>query len=110
MPDPTVATPNAGTLFGQARDSFFMSISSAERQNLSGCSTIDEVLSRIENLSSLSKAKKRILPCLKKVKSFGDNLSTYFKVLEIFCASNPEWANLALGSLFLVLQVGAICP
>jgi len=107
MPDPTVATPNAGTLFGQARDSFFMSISSAERQNLSGCSTIDEVLSRIENLSSLSKAKKRILPCLEKVKSFGDNLSTYFKVLEIFCASNPEWANLALGSLFLVLQVGA---
>lgn len=101
------AVANAEMLFAQARESFLASLSPAERQTLSGCSSINEVLNRTQSLASLNKAKTRILPCLEKIKSFGDNISAYFKVLEIFCASNPEWANLALGSLFLVLQVRA---
>ncbi|KAK0649423.1 hypothetical protein B0T16DRAFT_410052 [Cercophora newfieldiana] len=107
MLDAPVAPPDAGTLFTQARDTFLASLSAAERQNLSGCSDINEVLDRIASIASLSKAKKRIFPCLEKIKTFGDNMSTYFKVLEIFCGSHPEWANLALGSLFLVLQLSS---
>jgi hypothetical protein len=52
-----------------------------------------------------SKAKHLGTPLLSKIKGFSDNLGPYFKVLEVFCGTHPQWANNAFGALRLILQV-----
>ncbi|RYP78188.1 hypothetical protein DL771_000665 [Monosporascus sp. 5C6A] len=55
--------------------------------------------------SSLS--LRRITVSLQKVRAFGDNLSPYFKIMEIVCGSHPEWANIAMGALRFILQLAS---
>jgi hypothetical protein len=92
-------------IFIAARDSFVSSLSDAERAQLRNCSSINALLDTIRGLGHLAKSRRRLEPCFKKIKSFGDNLAPYFKVIEIFCAAHPEWANIALGALRLILEV-----
>ena len=93
------------TPFFQARNTFLSSLSQSEQTQFKNCGSITEVIESLQSLEQLSKAKSRLLPYLAKVDSFGENLSPYFKILEIFCGSHPEWANIALGALRLILQV-----
>lgn len=96
-------------LFARARDEFLSTLAPEERAQFSSCSSVQDVLGKIKGLQNLTKAKRRVKPCLDKIKDLGDNLTPYFKVLEIFCASNPEWANLVLGALHLILKVSQLC-
>jgi hypothetical protein len=99
----TQSTPS--DLFTQTRDEFLKALADHERARFSKCGSIDELLSDVKALESFSKSRRRTTACLAKVKAFGDNLVPYFKIMEIACTTPPEWANIALGALRLILQV-----
>ncbi|KAH8882254.1 hypothetical protein GQ53DRAFT_847652 [Thozetella sp. PMI_491] len=99
--------PTSEALFLKARDSFLASLSPSEKQHLSGCKSIADVVDGIRKLEHVNRAKRRTLPCLARVKSFGDQLRPYFDILERFCDALPDWANIALGALQLVLQLAS---
>ncbi|KAJ3535001.1 hypothetical protein NM208_g7314 [Fusarium decemcellulare] len=44
---------------------------------------------------------------LHKIRTFSDKLSPYFKIIDIFCSTHPEWANIAWGALRLILQLAS---
>jgi hypothetical protein len=98
-------TMNESLLFSQARDEFLAGLSDRERATFSKCGSTEELLRSCENFDVISKAKRRGLPWIRRIKTFSDHLEPYFKVLEILCASHPEWANVALGALRLVLAL-----
>lgn len=98
-------TRSADQLFIEAREGFFSSLSTIEISQFGNCSSVKEVLDGIRNLKHPIKDKRRIYQALDQIKAFGDNLEPYFKIIEIFCGSHPEWSNLALGALRLILQV-----
>jgi len=95
-------------LFARARDEFPSTLALEEHAQFSACSSVQGVLGKIKCLPNLTRAK-RVTPCLDKIKALGDNLTPYFKIIEIFCASRPEGANLVLGALHLILKVGQFC-
>ena len=96
-------------LFAKARDEFLSTLAPEEHAQFSSCSSVQDVLGKITGIQNLTKAKRRVKPCLDKIKDLGDNLTPYFKIIEIFCASHPEWANLVLGALHLILKVCQLC-
>jgi hypothetical protein len=92
-------------IFTKARDGFLASLSEYERARFSKCSSVKALLEDIQQLGSLSKSRRRLAGCMSKIEGFGRNLEPYFRIIEIFCGSHPDWANIALGALRLVLQV-----
>lgn len=98
-------TNDTDELFIEAREAFFSSLSTIAKSQFGNCSSIEEVLDGIRNLKHPIKDQRRIHRALEKIKTFGDNLQPYFKIIEIFCGSHPEWSNLVLGALRLILQV-----
>lgn len=98
------------SVFSGARDSFLAALSPAEQSQFRTCANVTELLDSIRNFAHFSKSQRRLAPCLEKIKSFGETLSPFFKIIEIVCAARPEWANIALGALLLVLQVRVSHP
>lgn len=92
-------------VFVQARNEFLALLSPSEQASLSSCLSIQDLILKLEKFQHVSNGGSRVKRGLEKVKTLGDNLQPYFKIMEIFCGAHPEWANIALGSLQLVLQV-----
>ncbi|KAI1320331.1 hypothetical protein F5Y16DRAFT_405634 [Xylariaceae sp. FL0255] len=97
------------TIFAEARDSFLTSLAPEDQAQFRRCLNITEVLEGLRDLSHFktSKTRGRLERCFKIIHAFGDNLSPYFKTMEIFFAGLPEWANFAFGSLRLILQLAS---
>ncbi|KAI0451042.1 hypothetical protein F5B21DRAFT_507573 [Xylaria acuta] len=98
----------AETVFASARDSFLNSLVPTEREQFRACSNVKELLDGLRTLSQFRERIPRLEPCFQKINSFSEKLSPYFKIIEIVLAAHPEWANIALGSLRLVLQVRTV--
>ncbi|KAL1850418.1 hypothetical protein Daus18300_012952 [Diaporthe australafricana] len=97
--------PGPQHIFTQARNDFLSLLSPAEQADLNSCSSVQDLIGNLERFQHFSNGGRRVKRCLEKVKHLGDNLEPYFKIMEIFCGAHPEWANIALGSLQLVLQL-----
>lgn len=97
--------PCDDNVFIQARDDFVALLSPSEQASLSSCPSIQHLILKLEKFQHLSNGGTRIKRNLEKVTALGNNLQPYFKVMETFCGAHPEWANIALGSLLLILQV-----
>jgi hypothetical protein len=91
-------------LFTKARDDFLSELSAGEKLTFSKCSSAEELLASCDKFHVIAKAKRRGIPSFRRIKSLSDNLTPYFKIIEISCATHPEWA-LAFGALRLVLTV-----
>lgn len=104
----TVPAKTVDDLFLHAQHQFLDTLADHDRTQFSQCASIEELLANIKQYEGFSKRKRRISASLAKLKVFGDNLGPYFKVVEIICGAHPEWANIALGALRLVLQVDLI--
>lgn len=100
----------ARDVFAAARDKFLTSLSATERAWFTPCSSIQEVLQEANKFEQFANRRSKTTRCLQKIKQLGDNLEPYFKILEIFGASHPDWANIALGSLLLVFKVSIYMP
>lgn len=92
-------------VFRSAQHEFLAALSEKERSQFSGCASVQDLLSSLEKFDVISKAKRRGLPLLGRIKSLSNNLGPYFKVMEILCSSHPEWASIAYGAFRFILQV-----
>lgn len=101
----TASTPSDDHPFIWARNRFLSLLSPPEQADLSSCLSVEDLIGNLEKIPNLSNGGRRVKRSLEKVKVLGDNLQPYFRIMEIFCGAHPEWANIALGSLQLVLQV-----
>ncbi|KAJ8125434.1 hypothetical protein O1611_g8207 [Lasiodiplodia mahajangana] len=97
----------AEAAFASAKDSFLNSLAPTEREQFRACSSINELLVGLRNLSQFRDRVPRLESCFERINAFGEKLSPYFKIIEIVFAAHPEWANIALGSLRLVLQLAS---
>lgn len=102
------AVDDIQVLFTKARDDFLFGLSTREKLTFSTCCSAEELLASCNKFDVIVKAKRRGLPVLRRIKNLSDNLSPYFKIMEILCASHPEWANIAFGALRLVLTVSLV--
>ena len=100
-----VKLPSSDELFRQARDEFLGSLSEKERDRFDLCESMEKLVADIKAQSDFAKSHRRISACLRQVQAFGNNLGPYFKVIELACGSNPEFANIALGALRFILLV-----
>lgn len=97
-------------VFSAAHQEFLSTLSDVERANFAKCDSVEELVKSCQNFGVIMKLKRRGLPFIKRIKDFGHRLSPYFKIIEILCASNPGWSNIALGAFRLVLSVSLTCP
>jgi hypothetical protein len=97
-------------IFNKAKKGFLASLSSDEQAQFARCSTAKELLDYVQGMDVISKSKRRGMPLLKTIKGFSDRLCPYFKTIERFCSSNPEWSCIAWGALRLILQAGILLP
>jgi hypothetical protein len=96
---------DSSTLFQKAKQEFLLTLSQEERTRFSTCSSAEALLEDVREFTKLSKWGKRGAKPLKKIEALCCNLKPYFQVIEIFCGSNPQYANIAWGAFRLVLQV-----
>jgi len=98
-----LSTPDA--VFREARDKFLKALSKEEKAQFTKCDSIDKLLADVKKPLEFSRSHRRVSACLRIVKSFGDNLEPYFKIVELVCGAHPEFANIAFGAFRLVLVV-----
>lgn len=107
IPDDVWAAPtfHDDCAFIQARDNFLALLAPSERAGLSSCVSLQDLIQNLEKFQQIRNGGSRVKRALAKINAFGQNLVPYFHIMETFCGAHPEWANIALGSLQLVLQV-----
>jgi len=91
--------------FDHARDAFLASLSEKDRKLYSPCASSSELLAGIGKLEAITKQKTRGRKHLQAIREFSDNLAPYFRLVDIFVSSNPQYAALCWGAVRLVLQV-----
>jgi len=96
--------------FEAAKEQFLAELTSDERSlfliQFSSCSSAQSLLDEVQKFEVIANGKQRGLRLARKIKSFGENLEPYFKIIEIVCGAHPEYANFAWAALRLILQVG----
>ncbi|KAK1994525.1 hypothetical protein LX36DRAFT_673086 [Colletotrichum falcatum] len=95
--------------FIQARDDFIALLSESEKATFAKCSSIAELLQAIENLQNLGTRRSLVTRCLEKTDIFGDTLSPYFRIMEVFCGSNPGNSAMFLGLYDVLSKDPEIC-
>ncbi|KAH6889829.1 hypothetical protein B0T10DRAFT_486893 [Thelonectria olida] len=96
------------SIFEDVKKEFLNNLSVEEQALFHPVHSTKDLLAGLENLEATQKkARRRALPLLQAVQKFGDNIEPFFKVVEILCAAHPEWANIALGALRLLLQLAS---
>lgn len=102
-----VTTNQAGheDVFTEVRDSFLRGLSSDHRLRVLSCTSSASLLEKVRDLDIIRKARARGEKYLSGVKRLIQNLTPYFRVIDLCVSSHPEYASLAWGGINLVLQV-----
>ncbi|KAK0645509.1 hypothetical protein B0T16DRAFT_141096 [Cercophora newfieldiana] len=103
--------PSTHPIFDRARDAFLSSLSPAERVLFSPCFSVDDVQAATVKLQAVTnEAHGRILEgntAIQVIHRLGEALNPYFKIIEIFISSNPQYAAVIWGGIRLVLQMAS---
>ncbi|KAH8891250.1 hypothetical protein GQ53DRAFT_823881 [Thozetella sp. PMI_491] len=94
-------------VFEEAQNRFLASLSRTERQQYAPCLSSDDLLQVIGRLDVIARKGPSGKRWLSVIKKFADGLEPYFKIIEIFISSNPEFAALFWGSLRLILKLAS---
>ncbi|KAF4637865.1 hypothetical protein G7Y89_g220 [Cudoniella acicularis] len=98
----------ANDRFAAARDKFLASVPEHERKIFSTCDSRQALLLEIEDKKSLGHMKNKALAKpLERIHRFSRSLESYFKVVEIFIQSNPQYTAILWGAFRLVLQLAS---
>lgn len=95
---------NENDIFTDVRDQFLSSLSISEQAQFAKCTSAAQLIKDIENFEAVKK-HPRLKKCIKKIEKFGNSLQPYFKVVDTFVSSHPEWAAIAWGAIRLLFQV-----
>ncbi|SPO04744.1 uncharacterized protein DNG_07429 [Cephalotrichum gorgonifer] len=97
--------PIENDIFQQAQADFLAALPAKERDRFTTTLSADVFLISVERLDIIANkgpSGKRWLGIIKK---FSDGLEPFFKIVDIFVSSKPEFAAIFWGSLRLVLQL-----
>ena len=102
-----IPTNQAGheDVFTEVRDSFLRGLSPEHRLRVLSCTSSASLLEGVRDLDIIRKNRERGNKYLSGLKKLSENLTPYFRVIDLFVNSNPEYASLAWGGINLVLQV-----
>ncbi|KAH8675241.1 hypothetical protein BX600DRAFT_431834 [Xylariales sp. PMI_506] len=99
--------PSAEDLFELARTKFLSAVSASEAVRFRHVKSANDLLQRTESIIQSFPKGRRAPGLLQKIKRFADNLEPYLKIVEVLCATHPEWSNIVFGALLLVLQLSS---
>jgi hypothetical protein len=102
-----IPTNQAGheDVFTKVHDSFLGGLSPEHRLRVLSCTSSASLLEGVRDLDIIHKNRQRGNKYLSGLKRLSENLTPYFRVIDLFVNSNPEYASLAWGGINLVLQV-----
>ncbi|KAI0442752.1 hypothetical protein F4803DRAFT_550773 [Xylaria telfairii] len=103
----TEAAVESDKIFADAKAAFLAELSPGEATDFAECQSTSELIQAVRGLKVISKLRNRGSRILGQIKRFSDSLSPYFKIMELLAATHPEWANIALGALFLVFKMAS---
>lgn len=95
----------ANLIFERVRDKFLSSLSPRDRLLYSPCASEDDFLDGLKKLDILAKGTLQSQRWIETIKEFADQLKPFFKVVDTFVSSHPEYAAVAWGALTLIFQV-----
>ncbi|KEY72958.1 hypothetical protein S7711_07922 [Stachybotrys chartarum IBT 7711] len=91
--------------FLKAQREFQSSLPVNERHRLTPCISVKHLLSEVEKFDIIAHKGPAGKKWLSIIQKFTDGVEPYFKIVDIFVSSHPEYAALFWGSLRLVLQI-----
>lgn len=92
-------------VFTKVRDSFLRGLSPEHRLRVLSCTSCASLSEGVRDLDVIRKNRERGNKYLSGLKKLSENLTPYFRVIDLLVNSNPEYASLAWGGINLVLQV-----
>ncbi|KAH6880794.1 hypothetical protein B0T10DRAFT_581439 [Thelonectria olida] len=97
------------TLFSRAKQKFWDSLPDEDKRRFPTCQSAEDLVDSVRSLDTMVEGPRRrkALILIRKVQVFGERLGQYFKVVDILCSTQPEWANIVWGALRLVLQLAS---
>ncbi|KAI5918949.1 hypothetical protein F4810DRAFT_714926 [Camillea tinctor] len=96
-----------GHPFENARDEFLSSLPPKYRVLYSPCASITDLQETIEKIERVVDYRTPKGRAFEVIKTLHDLLEPYFKVVDIFISSNPQYAALVWGALRLILQLAS---
>ena len=93
------------SVFLEAREKFLSSLSDPEHSLFRTCSSAEELFSDVAKFAKFRLKHREWAKPLDRLKELSDRLECYFKVVDTFVQSSPEYSALAWGAIRLVLQV-----
>ncbi|KAI0384987.1 hypothetical protein F5Y04DRAFT_246589 [Hypomontagnella monticulosa] len=92
-------------IFQRVRDQFLSSLSPRHRLLYSPCASEKDFLDGLKKLDILAKRTLQSQRWIESIKEFAAQLSPFFKVVDTFVSSHPDYAAVAWGALKLVFQL-----
>lgn len=94
-------------MFATAAKRFYEELSNEDKLNFQEIENAEDMVASIErNIVQLnSQRTSRLLDACKKVDNFRKSMDPFFRIVDIFVSTHPEWAGIAWGAVRLVFQV-----
>jgi hypothetical protein len=97
---------NPTSSFIKAYAAFYDSLSENDQALFAPCATVDDLLTGLKRLSSLTKRKRQPV-FMDRIYNFAMSLEPYFKVVDLMIQSNPKYIALVWGALRLIFQASS---
>ncbi|KAJ4297992.1 hypothetical protein N0V90_005891 [Kalmusia sp. IMI 367209] len=101
------ASTNANGVFAEARDGLLNSLTPTARALFTACPSVTQLIEDVRSDEKLSRNGKLLRRAISKIDALNASLSPYFKALDMFPQSNPEFAAIAWGAFKLALQLAS---
>jgi hypothetical protein len=102
--------PSAAAVFATAAQRFYDQLSQDEKENFQSLDNPSDMIASIEQhiivLKSQGSRTARLLNCCRKIEQFSKAMEPFFKIVDMFISSHPDWAAIVWGAIRMVFQVG----
>ncbi|KAH6970626.1 hypothetical protein BKA56DRAFT_596676 [Ilyonectria sp. MPI-CAGE-AT-0026] len=102
-----MAQPYSHDVFLEARDDFLGSLSKPEQSLFKTCPSTEQLISEVAKFTDFRLNHRALAKPLDKLKGLNDRLESYFKVVDAFVQSNPEYSATTWGAIRLILQLAS---
>jgi hypothetical protein len=99
--------PSASAVFETTAKRFLDDLSEEDKMSFQTLDNAEDMVVSIEQYVMQLKSQRtsRLLDACNKISQFSKNLEPFFKIVDIFISSHPDWAAIAWGAIRMVFQV-----
>jgi hypothetical protein len=99
--------PAAQAVFDAAAKRFYDALSEVDKTAFQKISDPEEMVESIKQRIQQQNSQRttRLLKICEKIALFGQLMKQYFKIVDTFVSSHPNWAAIVWGAVLLVFQV-----